>query len=58
MRFDNTGMTLNPTDGAGVSASVFIGKDRTQESQMSKKARKRELKAKRQKFGDACKADF
>ena len=25
---------------------------------MSKKARKRELKAKRQKFGDACKADF
>ena len=50
---------MNPTDGAGVSSKMFIGKDRTlNQEPMSKKARRKMLKAKRQKFGDACKADF
>lgn len=31
VRFDNTGFTMNPTDGAGITSSMFIGKDRTLE---------------------------
>ena len=61
VRFDNTGVTMNPTDGAGITQSLYIGQMRAvdeQEAPKSKKARKRELKAKRQKFGDACSADF
>lgn len=50
VRFDNTGVTMNPTDGAGITQSLYIGQMRAiddQEVPKSKKARKRELKAKR-----------
>ena len=25
VRFDNTGLTMNPTDGAGITSSLYIG---------------------------------
>ena len=61
VRFDNTGVTMNPTDGAGITSSLYIGhlsEKVASQQKLSKKARRREIKAKRQKFGDACKADF
>ena len=51
---------MNPTDSAGITSSMYVGQQRDNSQQMSqsKKARRRELKTKRQKFGEACKADF
>lgn len=51
---------MNPTDSAGITSSMYVGQQRDNSEQISqsKKARRRELKAKRQKFGEAWKADF
>ena len=52
---------MNPTDGAGITSSLYVGQLSEQaagQTAQSKKARRRELKAKRAKFGDACQADF
>ncbi len=56
VRFDNTGLSMNPTDGAGVTSSMYVGQMRSQQdgaaasdsmAQMGKKAKRREMKAKR-----------
>ena len=56
--FDNKGTAMNPSDGAGITSALMIGRDRAADEQRSRKAKRRELKKTRQKFGDACSGDF
>ena len=56
--FDNTGTAMNPTDGAGITSALMIGQDRGAGEQRSRKAKRRELKKTRQKFGEACSGNF
>lgn len=58
MRFDNTGVAMNPTDGAGITSSLMVGNGQGAQEERSRKAKRKEMKMKRQKFGEACSGDF
>lgn len=63
--FQNKGFALNPSDGAGINSNLFVGQKReegqeekVQEKPQSRKSKRREMKLKREKFGEACSGDF
>jgi hypothetical protein len=35
VKFDNTGISMNPTDSAGITSSMYVGQQRDNSQQMS-----------------------
>lgn len=40
VRFDNTGVSMNPTDGAGITSSLYVGQVREDAQSMAQKSKR------------------
>lgn len=49
---------MNPSDGAGITSALMVGNTKGVGEERSKKSKRKEMKMKRQKFGEACSGDF
>ena len=47
MKFDNTGVAMNPSDGAGITSALMVGKDKGVKEERSRKAKRKEMKKNR-----------
>ena len=49
---------MNPSDGAGITSVMMVGNGKGVQEERSRKAKRKEIKKNRQKFGEACSGDF